>query len=74
MIQTCPTCQTNLTLKDSVTRTYINKDSEEGNVKANGHYDKDGYFEPDHSVDLSNGRFDLCDGSDTCTQCETVIQ
>lgn len=75
MIKTCPKCKADLTIKDSVTRTYINKDTEEeGDVKAQGHYDKNGYFESDHSVDLSEGRYDLVDGSDTCTTCDTVLQ
>lgn len=74
MIHTCPKCKADLTIKYSVTRTYNNKDTEEGNVKAKGHYDKNGYFEPDHKVDLSEGRYDLVDGADTCTQCDTIIQ
>lgn len=73
MIQTCPTCQADLTVRQSVTRTYINKDGD-GDVSTPGHYDPNGYFEPDHSIDLSNGRFDLVDGSDKCTQCDTTIQ
>ena len=69
----CPKCGSDLTKNDSVTRTYINKD-DKGNVRASGHYDEQECFEPDQSVDLSTGRFDLVCGSDTCTNCGIILQ
>jgi hypothetical protein len=74
MINTCPNCNADLTKEASVSREYINKNDDGENIHAEGHYDSEGYFEPERHVDLSQGRFDLCDGSDTCTQCNHILQ
>lgn len=69
----CKKCGADLTVKDNVTRRYINKD--EGDDKfSSGHYDKTtGDYEPYCKADLSNGRYDLVDNSDTCTNCGEVV-
>lgn len=67
----CPGCQFILSETDSITRKYFNKDG--GNKISTGHYDNNGDFEPDTKPDLSDGRYDLVDGSDTCTNCGKVL-
>jgi len=68
----CRGCGADLSEKDTVRREYINKD--DGASAFNlGHYEPDGTYEPDHFTDLSGGRYDLCDGSDTCIYCDEVV-
>lgn len=68
----CQDCGANLTKEDAVNRRYTNKD--EGNDRSvDGHYTSEGVFENDHSCDLSGGRFDLLDGSDTCNSCGAIV-
>lgn len=55
----------------SVRRTYVNKD-DGPDLFGYGHYDSNGYFEPDTSIAL-NGRYDLVDGSDVCAKCGNLV-
>ena len=64
-------CGCSLEVKKSVVREYINKDGGESRF-ALGHYTK-GDFEPDETIDLSTGRYDLVDGSDKCADCDKVV-
>jgi len=68
----CAECGADWSLFESVSREYVNKD---GGVSAfgAGHYEPEGMFEPDRKVDLSNGRFDLLDNSDSCISCGLTI-
>lgn len=68
----CIECGADLTAKDAVRRTYINKDGESAR-SVDGHYDAQGVFDTNRSCDLSDGRFDLVDGSDTCNNCGSVV-
>lgn len=68
----CPSCGTDLTVRSSTLREYINED-DGPSIFGEGHYDNNGYYEPDSNTDLSGGRYDLCDGSDTCAACGTVV-
>lgn len=68
----CEQCGADLTVEYSVERCYTNKD-EGPNRSVGGHYTDEGVFENDHSCDLSDGRYDLLDGSDTCTSCGSVV-
>jgi hypothetical protein len=70
---TCKKCGADLSQKDSVLREYINK-GDAPSKTASGHYDSEGYFDPDAHIDLSDGQYDLVDGSDTCVSCSTTIQ
>ena len=70
-MSTCKGCNADLTEKHSVTREYINKDDAPSKF-ITGHYEKE-EFEPDGSVDLQDGRYDLVDGSDTCSNCNAVL-
>jgi hypothetical protein len=77
----CHHCGVDLTVEDSVARTYFNidvaldsEDSEDCDLDTDdlvclGHYEKD-HFEPDESVDFSGGRFDCLDDSDKCGTCD----
>lgn len=65
-------CGQHLSDNCSVVRTYINKD-EGPEKKCMGHYDENGDFEPDERVDLSEGRYDLVDGSDACYNCKSTV-
>lgn len=64
-------CGADLSAKNAVRREYINKD-EDGSVFGFGHLIGPDY-EPDSHVDLSDGRYDLVDGSDTCNNCGEVL-
>lgn len=65
-------CGQDLTTRNSVRRTYTNKD--DGPDKHGyGHYEENGDFETDNTVHLGDGRYDLVDGSDTCATCGEVI-
>lgn len=70
-------CGADLSNRESVKRTYINKDASDDDTSLDqaslGHYSEEGDYEPDTPVDLSNGRYDLVDGSDTCVECEGVV-
>lgn len=68
----CKGCGSDLGDTNAVKRQYINKDDEDGSAYALGHYEND-EFESDSKPDLSGGRFDLCDGSDTCMNCGEVV-
>lgn len=72
---TCPHCLANLSLTDSVTREYVNKDgdSEASSVYAHGHYDQQGTFESDRFDGFGGGRFDLLDDSDSCSSCDQSL-
>lgn len=65
-------CGQHLNDKCSIVRTYISKD-EGPEIKCMGHYDENGYFEPDERADLSSGRYDLADGSDKCYNCGRFV-
>jgi hypothetical protein len=67
----CPGCGADLSQKKSVSRNYYNKDGGEPRVGL-GHLEN-GEYEPDTHVDLSDGRFDLLDGSDACMDCGGVL-
>jgi hypothetical protein len=68
----CEKCGTSLNEKYAVLRTYIDKDNKP-DVKGLGHYDNEGDFNPDQKIDLSFGRYDLHDGSDTCAHCGNTV-
>jgi len=72
----CETCGVCLENRYAVVREYINKDGD-NSVFSEGHFvlDKAGdmFFEPDISISLSHGRFDLLDDSDTCANCCSKI-
>jgi hypothetical protein len=57
-----------------VSRRYDHKDDEAGKpynaVYCLGHYDDSGYFDADEQADLSDGRYDLLEDSDTCVECD----
>ena len=61
----CSHCGNDLTEALSVIREYVN---ESESVFSLGHYEGE-YFEPDHTADIADGRFDLRDDSDTCSYC-----
>jgi hypothetical protein len=71
----CPNtiCGEDLTKPQSILREYVNKDKG-ASVFCLGHYQKDStgdyFFEPDESVDLSSGRYDLAEDSDSCIICD----
>lgn len=71
-LTTCDKCKADLTERDAVTREYANKDGEESQF-CEGFYKQDSnkefHFEASNSVNLSGGRYDLLDNSDTCTHC-----
>ena len=69
---TCKNCGADLTKRNTVVREYVNKD-DGPNRYGDGHYNEDGDFEPDRGVDLSDGRYDNVDGSDTCGNCGEVV-
>jgi len=70
----CPSCKADLSEKYSVARRYSNKDVPDGRGDAynSGHYDEEGDFIPDRNISLSDARYDLQDGSDTCTRCQNI--
>jgi hypothetical protein len=71
---TCPTCKRDLTVMHMVTREYIAKNPKENeNSYCTGHYNKDGNFEPDGKPSYPVVNHDLLDGSDSCTNCTTVV-
>jgi len=65
-------CNADLCQPKSVLRKYISKDGDP-DMFGYGHYNNDGYYDPDTKTDLSNGRYDLLDGSDTCRACNATI-
>lgn len=65
----CDGCNSNLSEKESVTRTYVNKYNPDDDVIAIGHYSKDGNFESDSFVGFGFGTYDCRDDSDTCSHC-----
>ena len=65
-------CGCNLESKKGVIREYISKDEDGESKFSLGHYTK-GDFEPDETIDLSVGRYDLVDGSDKCASCDKVV-
>jgi len=67
-----PTCTCNHMQPGSVCRRYDDKDGKDP-VYSFGRYNKLGDFCPDKSVDLSGGRYDLADDSDTCLICAEQI-
>ena len=68
----CKGCYSDLTKRNSISREYIDKD--EGPSRfGSGHYDVEGDYEPDGYVNLSDGRYDNVDGSDTCGDCGEVV-
>jgi hypothetical protein len=67
-----PTCTCDHTQTGSVCRRYDDKDGRES-VYSYGRYNKLGDFCPDKAVDLSGGRYDLADDSDTCLICANII-
>ena len=68
----CTVCNSDLSKEKSITRVYIDKDSGP-DMYSYGHYDSNGDYEPDTNTDLSGGRYDLADGSDSCVECGNVI-
>lgn len=75
----CSFCSSDLTQDSSVSREYVNKDSssEDSVVSCLGYFKKDRFneyfFEPQTNCDLSSGRFDLLDDSDSCSSCENKL-
>lgn len=79
MTEKCPKCKSDLTQPEAVTRTYINKRLEGEDAQSRGHYDPDypgeQAYEPDTDADMNPSQsYDLCDGSDTCSCCNEVLQ
>lgn len=72
MMSICGNCEADLTDKERVCREYISKDGH-SSVFSYGHYDQEGNFVPDKEADLSRGRYDLADDSDTCDACGSKI-
>ena len=71
----CKKCGADLTLPDSVSRRYDNKDDGDSPEFGTGHYDpKDGCFEPGSRLPrLSGGRYDLNHDSDSCASCDAPL-
>jgi hypothetical protein len=65
-------CGASLNERFSVRREYTSKD-DAPSVYGEGHYENNGDYEPDTNTSLADGRFDLSDGSDTCTVCGEVV-
>lgn len=68
----CSGCEHDLTLPYAVKRKYTNKDNGEI-LCAGGHYNVNGEFIADVIPDLSQGRYDLHDGSDICAICGEIV-
>ena len=72
----CRPCGADLAERNAVTREYINKDGGPSKY-GKGHFVTDPHgswdYEPDENTILSDGRYDLVDGSDTCTNCSALI-
>lgn len=77
MSESCKHCKADLTLSESVKRTYIQKRGPEdgsGNVSAIGHYDDEGTFVNEEFEGFDGeSSYDLSDDSDSCTNCEKTI-
>lgn len=71
-MRTCAECGADLTAKNAVRRTYTNKDGL-GDKSVDGNYDARDDFDTNNSCDLSDGRYGLIDGSDTCNNCGEVV-
>lgn len=67
----CQSCGMDLTVRDSVIREYVNKD-DGPNARVQGHYDANGEFEKDSGYP-AEGRYDLCDDSDSCANCSCIV-
>lgn len=68
----CSECGIDLSRPQSIKRTYTSK-RDDSKVSGYGHYDKNGDYDPDVKADLSNGSYDLVEGSDTCSNCENTV-
>jgi len=68
----CTNCGADLSKEKSVTREYINKDGGDS-VFGSGHYGSKDIYVPDVETNLSGGRYDLHDGSDSCSNCDAVV-
>ena len=68
----CKGCGADLSLSHSIIRKYINKDDNPSKF-GTGHYDENGDYEPDQSVNLTDGRYDTVDGCDTCSNCRGIV-
>lgn len=77
MPESCRNCKADLTLSESVKRTYTQKRGPEdgsGDVSATGHYDSEGTFVNEEFEGFdSESSYDLNDDSDTCTNCNELI-
>jgi hypothetical protein len=72
---TCTGCTADLTIPESVSRRYVNKDDPSGDsdMFAEGHYLNCGTFESDSFGGFDGDRYDCLDNSDTCISCETQL-
>lgn len=71
---TCPHCQGDLSVSDSVNRTYVSKRVEDETINATGHYLTDGTFESDSFDGFpDDNSFDLLDDSDSCNHCGKIV-
>ena len=68
----CKGCDADLTLRNAISRKYTSKDDGKDRYGI-GHYDKMGDYEPDYNTYLADGRYDLHDGSDTCSICKEIV-
>lgn len=68
----CTECGADLTIPESVTRVYVNKDEGE-NCAAEGHYSKEGDFESDRFGGFDGDRYDCLDDADSCSACEAPL-
>lgn len=69
----CTGCHTSLWEKESVTREYVSKNTDNPSSYGRGHYDKNGDYEPDTGPSYPLVSHDLVDGSDTCTHCGAIV-
>jgi len=69
-VNTCKICGADLSKEKSITREYK---GDGDSVYGLGHYEDDGTYEPDVETSLGSGRYDLQDGSDTCSSCFEVV-
>lgn len=67
-------CKADLSIKGSVTRTYISMSPEFEDAHITGYYEPSGDFETYGKLDRPLSHHDLVDGSDACTACGAILQ